>query len=319
MIMKRHHLLQLFLFTTIVFLSYTFLQNTYTKVDIDVMKNIEVTKIDKSDSLYQEIVKKAKEYETKPQNATIDKVWKKMPGLSGLQVNIEKSYLNMKKKNKFDEKLIVYNNIKPEISLKDLPASPIFRGHPDKNMVTFLINVSWGEEHIPDMLKTLKKHKVKATFFIDGAWAEKNVELVKMIKEEGHEIGSHGYNHPNMSRLSNEEIRNQLTKTNNILKSIVDEKPMYFAPPAGNYTDSVVKVADELEMETILWTVDTIDWQNPTKQALLNRVLTKVEPGTMILMHPKEVTKDALDELILKIKDKNYKIGTVGKLLDEER
>ncbi len=319
MIMKRHHLLQLFLFTTIVFLSYTFLQNTYTKVDIDVMKNIEVTKIDKSDSLYQEIVKKAKEYETKPQNATIDKVWKKMPGLSGLQVNIEKSYLNMKKKNKFDEKLIVYNNIRPEISLKDLPASPIFRGHPDKNMVTFLINVSWGEEHIPDMLKTLKKHKVKATFFIDGAWAEKNVELVKMIKEEGHEIGSHGYNHPNMSRLSNEEIRNQLTKTNNILKSIVDEKPMYFAPPAGNYTDSVVKVADELEMETILWTVDTIDWQNPTKQALLNRVLTKVEPGTMILMHPKEVTKDALDELILKIKDKNYKIGTVGKLLDEER
>ncbi|WP_102028265.1 polysaccharide deacetylase family protein [Salirhabdus sp. Marseille-P4669] len=317
--MKRHHLLQLFLFTTIVFLSYTFLQNTYTKVDIDVMKNIEVTKIDKSDSLYQEIVKKAKEYETKPQNATIDKVWKKMPGLSGLQVNIEKSYLNMKKKNKFDEKLIVYNNIRPEISLKDLPASPIFRGHPDKNMVTFLINVSWGEEHIPDMLKTLKKHKVKATFFIDGAWAEKNVELVKMIKEEGHEIGSHGYNHPNMSRLSNEEIRNQLTKTNNILKSIVDEKPMYFAPPAGNYTDSVVKVADELEMETILWTVDTIDWQNPTKQALLNRVLTKVEPGTMILMHPKEVTKDALDELILKIKDKNYKIGTVGKLLDEER
>src|SRR5690606_41874461 len=64
----------------------------------------------------------------------------------------------------------------PNKHLNDLQAAPIYRGHPEKQMVAFLINVSWGEEHIPEMLKVLSKHKVKATFFIDGAWAQKNVD-----------------------------------------------------------------------------------------------------------------------------------------------
>lgn len=72
-------------------------------------------------------------------------------------------------------------------------------------------------------------------------------------------------------------------------------------------------------METILWTVDTIDWRNPEKSVLINRVLSKVSPGSMILMHPTEVTSESLDQLVLKIKEKEYKIGTVTKLLSEKR
>src|SRR5690606_34025915 len=171
----------------------------------------------------------------------------------------------------------------PNKHLNDLQAAPIYRGHPEKQMVAFLINVSWGEEHIPEMLKVLSKHKVKATFFIDGAWAQKNVDILKMIEEEGHEIGSHGYNHPNMSRLSKDEITEQLVKTNNIINSITGKVPVYFAPPAGNFNDQVVQIAHQHKMETILWTVDTVDWKNPTKEVLLERVMSKLEPGSMIL------------------------------------
>ncbi|MBB6452874.1 putative sporulation protein (polysaccharide deacetylase family) [Salirhabdus euzebyi] len=317
--MKKQHFMHLCLFITLVIVSLGVVENPFTEDYVSVMKNVTVTAVNTEDPLYQELEQKAKEYEKEPHSAKIDKVWKKMPGLNGLKVDISKSYAKMKKKGKFDEKLLVYKQIEPEVKLKDLPAAPIFRGNPNKQMVSFLINVSWGEEYIPDMLKVLKQHNVKATFFIDGAWAQKNVELLKMVKEQGHEIGSHGYNHPNMSRLGENQIHEQVTKTNEIINSILDVKPTLFAPPAGNFTNQVVEIVHSHKMETILWTLDTIDWKKPTKSVLLGRVIPKLEPGAMILMHPTEVTKESLSDLILKIKEKKYKIGTVSKLLDEER
>lgn len=271
------------------------------------------------DKLYQEIEEKAKEYEKPAQNAVIHQVWKKMPGLNGIVVDVEKSYKKMKKKGKFVEKELVYKQIKPEVSLEDLPAAPIFRGHPDKQVVSLNINVSWGEEYIPDILNILKKNNVKATFFIEGKWANKNVDLVKMIKDEGHEIGNHAYNHPDMAKISSEEIQKQIKQTNDILQAITGEKPEWFAPPSGSWTDEVVKHADELGMETILWTVDTIDWKKPAPEVMVNRVMNKLEGGSFVLMHPTTSVQSGLNNLILKIKQKGYTIDTVSKMLDEER
>src|SRR5699024_4015096 len=102
----------------------------------------------------------------------------------------------------------------PKVLLKDLPAAPIYRGHPKKEMVALAINVSWGTEYVPTILKILKEANVKATFYIDGKWAKEEKKLVAMIDEQGHLIGSHAYNHPDMRTLSTEEIKDQLTMTN---------------------------------------------------------------------------------------------------------
>lgn len=102
----------------------------------------------------------------KPQDAYIDRVWKKTAGRNGLEVNIEKSYEKMKETGIFDESKLVFDQISPEVSLMDLDGSPIYRGHPEKDMVAFFINVSWGEEHIPEMLRILKENQVKATFLL---------------------------------------------------------------------------------------------------------------------------------------------------------
>jgi len=67
-------------------------------------------------------------------------------------------------------------------------------------MVSFLINVAWGNEYLPDILATLKKQNVKASFFLEGRWVQKNPELAKMIVEAGHEVGNHSYTHPDMSK-----------------------------------------------------------------------------------------------------------------------
>lgn len=271
------------------------------------------------DELYNFIKDKSDQFSETPQNAYIDDVWKKTPGRNGLLVNVDDSYEKMKKEGVFEERLLVYEQESPEVSLNELPASPIFRGHPEKEMVAFLINVSWGTEYIPEILNILKENTIKATFFIEGKWAKDNAELVKMIDEQGHVIGNHAYNHPDMVRLSNQNIVEQISQTNEIIEAIVGETPKWFAPPGGSFNDQVVQAAHHLKMETILWTVDTIDWKNPSVSVMINRVNSKIHPGATILMHPTPSIANGLNELIKQIKDKDYKISTIENLLSEER
>ncbi|RKQ37528.1 polysaccharide deacetylase family protein [Oceanobacillus halophilus] len=309
--------INLCLFIIIVLLSYSTVHNPI-EINHEVTTTLSQA-IKKEDELYQEIEKKSIDFQEPPENAYIDEVWKKTPGRNGLDVDIEKSYVKMKKNGNFDESLIVYKQIPPDIKMEDLPAAPIYRGHPDKKMVAFLINVSWGTEYIPDILKALHDNNVKATFFIEGKWAKDNAELVKMIDEQGHIIGNHAYNHPDMSRLSNQKIVEQISQTNEILTAITDKTPKWFAPPSGNYSEQVVQTASNLQMETILWTVDTIDWKNPSVNVMINRVNGKIHPGATILMHPTSAIAKGMDGLIKNIKENGYQIGTIEKLLSEER
>jgi len=272
-----------------------------------------------TNELLNEIKSSSRQYNEEAQDAYIDRVWKKTPGRNGRKVNIEKSYENMQEVGEFDSSLLVFDDTKPNISLKDLPAFPIYRGHPEKEMVALLINVSWGEEYIPEILKTLKKQQIKATFFIEGSWAKKNKEIVKMIHEQNHVIGNHAYNHPDMAKLSQEEMRKQIDKTNEIIEAIIDKQPVWFAPPSGSFNDQVVKIAHELGLETILWTVDTIDWKNPSVSVMINRVVNNLHPGATILMHPTDSVAQGLTPLIEEIKQKEYEMGTIENLLSEKR
>ncbi|WP_042223728.1 polysaccharide deacetylase family protein [Oceanobacillus manasiensis] len=272
-----------------------------------------------NETLYKEIEEQAKEYKEEPVDPYIDEVWKKTPGRNGVEVDVTKSYEKMKKEGEFDESMLVFKQISPSVSLDDLPPSPIYRGNPEKKMVSLLINVSWGTEYVPKLLAILKDKQVKATFFIEGKWAKENVELVKMIKNQNHLIGNHAYNHPDMARLTNQQMVEQINQTNDILKAITGDKPAWFAPPSGSYNQYVVDAAHNFKMETVLWTTDTIDWKNPTVSVMIDRVNSKLHPGATILMHPTASTADGLDELIDSVKDKGYKIGTVEQLVSPER
>ncbi len=266
-----------------------------------------------------QIEKRAPYLEEDAQEPYIDRVWKKTPGRNGRQVNVNKSYQNMKESKEYNESLIVFDEIKPIKSLRDLPPSPIYRGHPEKQMIALLINVSWGEQYIPQILKTLDQHDVKATFFIEGKWAKEHPEIVKMIDEENHLIGNHSYNHPNMAAISDAEKRKQIDQTNHILQSMTKAQPIWYAPPSGSFNEKVVQIARQLNMETILWTVDTIDWKNPSVSVMINRVITNIHPGATILMHPTKVVSEGLGTMIEEIKDKDYKIGTIEELLSANR
>jgi probable sporulation protein (polysaccharide deacetylase family) len=186
-------------------------------------------------------------------------------------------------------------------------------------MISFIINVAWGEEYLLSLLKTLKGNHVHATFCLEGRWVKNNPELARMIKEQGHEIGNHSYSHPDMKLLSAVKIREEIRKTNAVIKATTGETPVWFAPPSGSYRDEVVKIASEEKMGTILWSVDTIDWRKPSPEELINRVTTRVHNGAMILMHPTEPTAKAMDQLIKEMKRKDLQIDTVTELFKEER
>lgn len=317
--MKRTYI-QRIAFVIILIIAVLSVQNPYTTSYVDKLTTkTSMPAINQTDSLYEEIEAQAEKYFIPASDAKNDHVWKLIPGYNGLKVNIAASYEKMKRAGVFNEKELVFEQVPPKVHLNDLTPEPIYRGHPQKPMVSFLINVAWGNEYIPDMLETFKKHNITSTFFLEGRWTKENPELAKMIVDAGHEIGNHSYSHPNMKTLSAAAIREQLIKTNDVIEATTGKKVALFAPPSGNYRDEVVKIAAELNLYTIMWSVDTIDWQKPEPYILVNRVMEKIHPGAMILMHPTSSTAQALETLILSIQQKNYYISNVSSLLSEER
>ena len=273
------------------------------------------------DGLFRAIEKYAEENNSVPIDAKVDPIWKAIPGYNGRTVDIEASYKKMKARQRFDEKKIVYKEVTPKIHLEDLDLAthPIYRGNPQKPMVAFLINVAWGNEYIPTILESLEKHETKATFFLDGSWVKKNPDVAKKIMDAGHEIGNHAYSHPDLKQRSMEETRQEIAKTNKVIEETLGIQTKWFAPPSGSFNETTIQVANKLKMRTILWTVDTVDWKNPAASEMVNRVVSKVDNGAMVLMHPTKPVAEGMDKMITKIKGKGYKLGTVSELLSEKR
>jgi probable sporulation protein (polysaccharide deacetylase family) len=193
--------------------------------------------------------------------------------------------------------------------------SPIFQGNPNQPQVAFACNVFWGEEYLPDMLKTLDENNIRITFFIGGSWAAKYPEVLKDLANRGHELGNHTYSHPHPNTLSKEKNKEQIVKTEELVASLTGIKTDLYAPPYGEYNNTVLLAAQELAYTTIMWSIDTIDWKRPPPEVLQARVLKKIHNGAIILMHPTAPTAQALPGLIAEIKKRGYTISTVSDIL----
>ena len=319
--MKLKYLSHLLLFSSllVLILGLSINPNKAMSLGSNVKGNITTSAEIKKDDLYRKIQIYSDQQEIEPIDAKIDRVWKAIPGYNGLRINIKASYKKMKANGEFDKNKIVYEEIPPNIHLEDLESEPIYRGNPQKPMVAFLINVAWGNEYIPEILKVLNEHQIKATFFFDGSWVKKNPDLAKMIKEAGHEIGNHAYSHPDLKQRSVAQTKEELQKTNDVIKATLGITPIWFAPPSGSFNEATIQVADQLDMKTILWTVDTVDWRKPATSEMVRRVVSKVENGSMVLMHPTKPTAEGMERMITDIKAKGLQLGTVSDLLSEKR
>ena len=276
----------------------------------------------REDKLLSWIQSEAPKRSQQPINAVIDRVWKAIPGYDGRVVDVRATYLKAKligsSPNSGDGFPWVYRTVTPEVSLQDLPVNPIYRGNAAKPAVGLMINVAWGDEYLPGILRILKEEGVHATFFFDGTWLSKNMDTAGAIIRQGHEASNHAYSHPDMSKMGAARQRQEIGKTEQLLKKL-GVNNVWFAPPSGYFNDQTIKVASEYGLRTVLWTLDTIDWKKPDPGSVVAKVKGKVEPGTLILMHPTSTTAGALKGMIRAIKAKGYVPGTVSQTLSTER
>lgn len=268
--------------------------------------------------LRRKIEAKAAELQSPPVDATLDRVWKAIPGYNGLEVDVEATYRKSLLISPNPGISYVYKQTAPSVSLDDLGSHPIYRGNPGKPMVSLMINVAWGNEYIIPMLDILDEEKVKVTFFLDGSWLSRNPELAAEMKKRGHELENHAYTHPQMSRLSRARATLEIEKTQKLLDNM-GAPNKWFAPPSGDFDQETVEIASGLGLKTVLWTLDTVDWRNPSPESVVSKINAKAEPGFLILMHPTSASSKALRGMIRGIKAKGLALGTVSQTLSAER
>lgn len=193
-------------------------------------------------------------------------------------------------------------------------------GGDDDKVIYLTFDAGFENGYTANILDTLKKHDVKAAFFLVGHYMEEEPELVKRMIEEGHIVGNHTYNHPDMSKISDvESFKKELTSLEELFKQITGtEMQKYYRPPQGKFNENNLIMANDLGYKTIFWSLAYVDWYNdkqPTKEQALNKLVPRIHPGAVLLLHSTSKTNsEILDELITKYKSEGYTFKTLNDL-----
>lgn len=180
------------------------------------------------------------------------------------------------------------------------------------------INVDWGNEVIPDLLEVLDQKEVRATFFLTGRWAGGFPDLARMIAERGHEIANHGSNHVHPTQLAADALDRHIASAVTTLKEAAGVEPVpLYAPPYGEHDRRVVEAARRRGHWTTLWTLDTIDWQNPSPATIVGRIVPRAVGGGIVLMHPKPQSLEALPAVIDGVREKGLTWRPLYEMIQE--
>ena len=190
----------------------------------------------------------------------------------------------------------------------------------DKKVLYLTFDAGYENGYTANILDVLKKHNVKATFFLVGNYIETSPELVKRMEKEGHTVGNHTYSHPDMSEISTEEtFRKELEKLEIKYKEVTGkEMKKYYRPPQGKYSEENLKMADEMGYRTIFWSLAYVDWyesDQPTREEALKKLIPRTHPGAIVLLHSTSRTNsEILDELLTKWENMGYKFKSIEEL-----
>ncbi|MGI6035929.1 MAG: polysaccharide deacetylase family protein [Limnochordia bacterium] len=266
------------------------------------------------DELYREVTLMAQEFLTFPQDAYYDEDTGQVYGeVVGIWVDVAATVAKVFAASPGERVRLVTQDVVPTIRRSLF--EPVYRGNPQRPYASMAINVDWGQEVLPKMLDVLDQHQVAATFFLTGRWAQGNPALARMIASRGHEIGNHGYWHAHPTSLPAKDLEKLIVDNEVLLDELTGQSNKLFAPPYGEFNERVLAKAASLGYRTILWSLDTRDWQDPSPQEIVSRIVPKAENGCIILMHPKTNTIQALPQLIKGLREKNLQLIPVGELL----
>ncbi len=172
------------------------------------------------------------------------------------------------------------------------------------------------------ILDILERYQIKATFFMVGVNVTNYPDAAKAVLAAGHEVGNHTYTHSHLQNMSEDELFRELNMCEDVLDEVCGYRPHLFRPPQGAVNVSVEQCVEEKDYTMILWSLDTRDWENKDTTRIVNRVLSHVGSGDIILMHDyigtKSHTPQALEILIPRLLERGYEFVTVSELLEEK-
>lgn len=193
---------------------------------------------------------------------------------------------------------------------------PVYSVERDDKVISISFDASWGADKTIPILDILDQYGVKTTFFLVGGWVDKYPDMVKEIFARGHEIGNHSNTHPQMSKLGEEEIRDELRMMSDKVEKLTGVRPTLFRPPYGDYNNRVVQVSRAEGYEAVQWSIDSLDWKNRGTQDIIKRCTYKVQNGDIVLFHnDSNDIVNALPTVIQHYQGLGYAIVPVGRLV----
>ncbi len=193
---------------------------------------------------------------------------------------------------------------------------PIYCVETEKKEIALTFDAAWGNSDTDILIDLLQKNGAKATFFTTGEWVEKFPEDVRKLHEAGHEIQNHSDRHPHPNELSYEALVQDTAACDEKIYAITGIYPTLYRAPYGEYNDKVIETMKSMKKRVIQWDVDSIDWKDPTPDEMVQRVLSKVGNGSILLFHnDAKNTPQALEKLLPELKKQGYEIKTVSEIL----
>lgn len=208
--------------------------------------------------------------------------------------------------------LVLYVGLKQEHGSVDVMSGSIAQQQ-DRPKIALTFDDGPHPCYTEQLLKGLAKRKVKATFFVTGENVEAYPEVTKQICEEGHLIGNHTYSHIQLSRSNTESYKEEIKKTNQVIRDVTGQDTIYIRPPYGSWNKEFEK---ELNMFPVLWTIDPLDWCSSNVDCIVNTVCAKAGENDIILMHDQyKTTVTAALQIVDRLMEEGYEFVTVDELL----
>jgi len=196
-------------------------------------------------------------------------------------------------------------------------------GNPDDNAVYLTFDCGYENGNLPAILDALREADVPALFFLTGHFMEEEPDLVLRMVNEGHLVGNHTYDHPNLTTVSRERFFDELARAEEKFYEITGEKmAKYLRPPEGRFNQEVLDWAADAGYYTILWSLAYVDWHVDDQKGgayAHEQVMKKIHPGAIILLHSTSSDNaDAMASLVPSIREAGYKFKSLQYLLIDD-
>lgn len=197
---------------------------------------------------------------------------------------------------------------------------PIYCVQCEEKKVAISFDAAWGNDDTENLINILAEYDVPATFFVVGAWVDKYPESVKQLSDAGHRIENHSNTHPYMTKLSVEQMKNEIESCNQKIAGVTGRAPTLIRVPYGDYDNRVVETIESMKMYCIQWDVDSLDWkENATPDTIYQKVTKKVKNGSIVLFHnDAEYTPEALGNILKTLKEQGYQFVFIEDLILKE-